>query len=163
METPIRSVCCLALLPSIRVFYNKLSNLSDHFPSPYRISAHPNVNFLVVVNPNSGPGGSPLPSHDYVREVPKLNANANVYTVGYVRVHYCDKPLSEVYEEIDTYAGWAKDYESSGLGVKGILLDETPNHFSPKRAEYLEAVRQHIKATAGILGDRLVSLLYSRA
>jgi hypothetical protein len=111
----------------------------------------------VVVNPNSGPGGSPLPSHDYVREVPKLNVNTNVYTVGYVRIHYCDKPLSDVYEEIDTYAGWAKDYESSGLGVKGILLDETPNHYSADRAKYLDAVHQHIKATVGILGDRLVS------
>ena len=98
-----------------------------------------------------------MPSHDYVREVPKLNVNANVYTVGYVRIHYCNRPLSEVYEEIETYAGWAKDYESTGLGVKGILLDETPNHYSTDRAEYLDAVRQHIKATAGILGDRLVS------
>jgi len=111
----------------------------------------------VVVNPNSGPGDSPLPSHDYVREVPKLNVNANVYTVGYVRIHYCNKPLSQVYEEIETYAGWAKDYESSGLGVKGILLDETPNHWSAERVEYLDAVHQHIKATEGILGHRLVS------
>lgn len=116
----------------------------------------------MVVNPNSGPGGSPLPSHDYVREVPRLNVHANVYTVGYVRIHYCEKPLSEVYEEIDTYAGWAKD-ESAGLGVKGILLDETPNHFSTDRAEYLEAVRQHIKATVGILGDRLVSSFQTAA
>ena len=111
----------------------------------------------MVVNPNSGPGGSPLPSHDYVREVPKLNAPPNVYTVGYVRIDYCKKPLEEVYGEIDTYAGWAHDYEKSGLGVKGILLDETPNHYSPERAEYLDAVRQHIKATEGILGDQLVS------
>jgi hypothetical protein len=77
--------------------------------------------------------------------------------VGYVRIHYCDRPLSEVYEEIDTYAGWAKDYESSGLGVKGILLDETPNHYTVERAKYLDAVRQRIKATVGIMGDRLVS------
>jgi len=112
------------------------------------------------VNPNSGPGGSPLPSHDYIREIPKLNVNANVYTVGYVRIHYCNKPLSEVYEEIDTYAGWAKDNESSGLGMKGILLDETPNHYSTSRAEYLDALRKHIKATAGILGERLVSSFF---
>ena len=110
----------------------------------------------MVVNPNSGPGGSPLPGHDYVREVPKLNVQANVCTVGYIRIDYCKKSLSEVYEEIETYAGWAKDYETSGLGVKGILLDETPNHHSTDRAEYLDAVRQHIKAMEGILGDRLV-------
>ncbi|ORY18990.1 cell surface protein [Clohesyomyces aquaticus] len=120
------------------------------------ITCHPNVNFLVIVNPNSGPGGIPLPSHDYVREIPKLNAAENVYTVGYIRVHYCKRPISEVYDEIDTYAGWAKDFERSGLGVKGILLDETPNHFSKERAEYLDALRKHIKLASGILGDRLL-------
>ena len=98
-----------------------------------------------------------MPSHDYLREIPKLNASANVSTVGYVRIGYCNKPLSEVYEEIDTYAGWAGHDES--LGVKGILLDETPNHYSTSCAEYLDALRQHIKATVGILGDRLVSCL----
>jgi len=67
--------------------------------------------------------------------------------VGYVRIDYCKKPLSEVYEEIEAYAGWAKDYETSGLGVGGILLDETPNHYTSERAEYLDAVHRHIKAT----------------
>jgi hypothetical protein len=121
-----------------------------------RISAHPSVNFLVIVNPNSGPGGVPLPSHDYVREVPKLNAPANVVTVGYIRIDYCRRPLIEVYEEIDTYAEWGSASGNPLLYVEGILLDETPNHFSPERAEYLEALRQHIKSTEGLHGQRLV-------
>lgn len=121
------------------------------------ISRHPNVDFVVVVNPNSGPGDSPLPGKDYVREVPKLNAYPNVSTVGYVRIHYCQKPLSEVFAEIERYAGWTKDHEIPGLGVEGILLDETPNHYSEQRAQYLEAVRQGIKATLGLGGDKLVS------
>jgi hypothetical protein len=110
------------------------------------------------VNPNSGPGERPLPGHDYVREVPKLNVHANVSTVGYVRIDYCKKPLNEVYEEIEAYAGWAKstDYEKSRLGVGGILLDETPNHYTPERAEYLDAVHQYVKATEGLQGKRLV-------
>jgi hypothetical protein len=121
-----------------------------------RISAHPSVNFLVIVNPNSGPGGIPLPSHDYVREVPKLNTQANVVTVGYIRIDYCRKPLTEVFEEIDTYAGWASASENPLLYVEGILVDETPNHYSPERAEYLEALRKHIKNTDGLRGERLV-------
>ncbi len=116
------------------------------------------------MNPNSGPGLRPLPGHDYVREVPKLNAHANVQTVGYVRIDYCKKPLAEVYEDIEAYAGWAKakgeKYEDSKLGVGGILLDETPNHYTPERAEYLDAVYQHIKATDGLQGNRLVSYLF---
>lgn len=109
------------------------------------------------MNPNSGPGASPSPDANYAREVPKLNAQANVYTVGYVRIDYCKKPLSEVYEEVETYASWAKDYERTGLGVRGILVDETPNHYSVDAASYLNALHQHIKGTLGILGDRLVS------
>ncbi len=114
------------------------------------------------MNPNSGPGERPLPGKDYVREVPKLNVHANVRTVGYVRIDYCKKPLSEVYEEIEAYAGWAKDYETSGLGVGGILLDETPNHYTSERAEYLDAVHRHIKATEGLQGNRLVSCPFRR-
>ncbi|KAH8586589.1 cell surface spherulin 4-like protein [Bisporella sp. PMI_857] len=120
------------------------------------IAAHPTVDFLVIVNPNSGPGVSFLPGRDYVREVPKLNDYANVTTVGYVLIDYCRRPLSDVYADIKTYAGWATNNENTGLGVKGIFLDETPNHHSTERAEYLYAVHQHIKAMWGILGDRLV-------
>ncbi|KAG4438151.1 hypothetical protein IFR05_006362 [Cadophora sp. M221] len=95
------------------------------------ISAHPSLHFLIVVNPDSGPGDTFLPSHDYMRELPKLNAHVNVTTVGYVLIEYC-------------------------LGIEGIFLDETPNLYSSERAEYLQAVKQHIKATSGIFGDRLV-------
>ena len=113
------------------------------------------------MNPNSGPGHSPLPGHDYEREVPKLNASANVYTVGYIRIDYCKRPLNEVYAEIDTYAGWSgtrdSEDESRKLGLGGILLDETPNHHSTLRAEYLESIRKHVKASEGILRNRLVS------
>jgi Spherulation-specific family 4 len=129
---------------------------SDHYSSENRIAAHPNVTFLVIVNPNSGPGGKPLPGYDYVREVPKLNAYANVVTVGYVRIDYCRKPLSEACDEIETYAGWTN--ENPALGLKGVLLDETPNHYSADRAGYLNALRQHIKATKGLGGERLVSI-----
>ncbi|KAH9206433.1 Spherulation-specific family 4 [Leptodontidium sp. 2 PMI_412] len=120
------------------------------------ISAHPSLNFLIVVNPNSGPGDTSLPSHDYMRELPKLNAHINVTTVGYVLIDYCRRPLEDVRRDINLYAGWAAENATTGLGIEGIFLDETPNHFSPERAEYLQAVQQHIKATSGILGDRLV-------
>jgi hypothetical protein len=135
--------------------------LSNYF-SGIRISAHPQVKFLVVVNPNSGPGGIPLPSHDYVREVPKLNAYPNVVTVGYVLIDYCKRPMNETIQDIDSYAGWAEASKNPGLYVEGILLDETPNHYSAERAEYLEALRQHIKSTSGFKDDRLVSHIPTR-
>lgn len=120
------------------------------------------MDFLVVVNPNSGPGDASLPGHDYMREVPKLNSYANVTTVGYALIDYCRRPLSDVFSDINTYAAWAAETQDRSLGVEGIFLDETPNHYSKERAEYLQAVGQHIKTTGGILGDRLVSSLLFR-
>lgn len=84
----------------------------------------------------------------------------NVTTVGYVRIDYCCKPLHDVCEEIDRFAGWVRLFgrDVVGLSVQGIYLDETPNHFSAGRKLYLEALHKHIKEQDGLLGQRLVSL-----
>ncbi|KAB8201495.1 Spherulation-specific family 4 [Aspergillus parasiticus] len=120
------------------------------------IAANPDLHFLVIVNPNSGPGASPLPDANYVREVARLNRYANVVTVGYIAINYCKKPLQEALEEVQTYATWADDYVRTGLGVGGIFLDETPNLSSPEAVEYLSILQDRIKSTPGLLGNRLV-------
>lgn len=113
---------------------------------------------MIVINPGSGPfngsGKEPLPGHDYLREIPKLNVYNNVNTVGYVRVDWCKRPLDDVFDEIDTYAGWSQ--ENPQLGMNGILLDETPNHYTKARFEYLDVVNRHIRTVEGISGERLV-------
>ncbi|EFX04998.1 cell surface protein [Grosmannia clavigera kw1407] len=119
------------------------------------IIGYPDLNFLVIVNPNSGPGDADLPGHDYVREVPKLNSYPNVCTVGYVRVGWCRRTLEETFEDIRTYADWKRD-DIPGFYVEGIYLDETPNHVAPERAQHLHALRQYIKNAEGLVGDRLV-------
>ncbi len=124
-----------------------------------RIAAYPDVNFLVIVNPNSGPGGMPLPSHDYIREVPKLNAFPNVHTVGYIRIDYCKQPLEQSFHDIKLYADWKKHHDIPGLFVRGIYVDETPNHVSRERGQYLDALREYIKASED-LGDRLVGIIF---
>ena len=125
----------------------------------HRIEANPNLDFLVIVNPNSGPGDTPLPDANYSREVPRLNAYGNVYTVGYIKIDYCRKPHSECFAEVERYAGWSEQYEMTRLGVRGIFVDETPNHHDTDRAEYLSALTRFIKSTPGILTDRFVRLL----
>lgn len=110
-----------------------------------------------MVNPNSGPGSDPLPGHDYVREVPRLNSFPNVHTIGYVRVNYCNKPLAESCAEIERYAGWNRCHDIPGLYVKGIYVDETPNHQSDERTQYLDDLRNYIKDNDGLLGERMVS------
>ncbi|KAF2010103.1 hypothetical protein BU24DRAFT_444743 [Aaosphaeria arxii CBS 175.79] len=121
------------------------------------LSLHRSVKFTIIVNPSSGPGAPPWwPNPDYVREVPRLNAQPNAETVGYVKIDYCRRPLADVYADIDAYAKWSTDSRYPGLGVKGIFFDETPNRFTPEVAAYLNTITQRAKETAGLAGNRLV-------
>ncbi|PVH67326.1 hypothetical protein DL98DRAFT_600663, partial [Cadophora sp. DSE1049] len=47
------------------------------------IETRPQLKFIVIVNPSSGPGSLPYPSDQYTTAVQKLNAYQNVQTVGY--------------------------------------------------------------------------------
>jgi hypothetical protein len=123
------------------------------------IFACPDVQFTIILNPHNGPGSSTLPDDCYSREISKLNAQPNVCTVGYVRINYCKRPLTDVFEDVAKYAGWSVEYPSSGLGVHGIFFDETPNLFSKKAVTYLNCISQYAKAASGILGEQLVSLV----
>lgn len=153
---PLFNVYVCPSLTHLRAFIRQL------ICSEVRITAHPSVDFLIIINPDSGPGSESLPGSDYEREVPKLTAAPNVTTIGYVRIDYCRKPLHDACEEIDQFAGWVTAHGNNvpGLAVHGIYLDETPNHFSAGRALYLEALHKHIKTKEGLLGQRLVSRLF---
>jgi hypothetical protein len=110
------------------------------------------------VNPNSGPGlpEHPSPDASYRQQVPRLNAYRNVLTIGYIRIDYCRKPLQEALAEIARYASWSEHYETTGLGVRGIFVDETPNHYSREKEEYLRSITSFVKECPGILDEKLV-------
>lgn len=138
-----------------------LSGLGSHSHT-LSITANPSLDFVIIVNPNSGPGTEPLPGVDYIREVPKLNAFPNVHTVGYIAIDYCRKPLDKVCDEISVYANWDREYgdQIEGLYVEGIFVDETHNHFDDSRMSYLERLKCFVKdEVPGLRGDRLVSPL----
>lgn len=144
-----------------------------------RISDYPDLQFIVIVNPNSGPGVDPdgwLPDKHYSREIPRLTERPNVTIVGYVRVDYCRRPLKEVLEDIRKFANWSGtafrdsissqqsniDSVSGGVqfAIQGIFFDEVPNVWKVEYAGYLEDVGILVKGVDGILGDRLVSFPY---
>ena len=111
---------------------------------------------MVIVNPQSGPGNDTWwPNEDYVRELPRLNAFRNVRTIGYVRSQYCERPVEDVYADIDAYANRSSS-ETPGLGVNGIFIDETNNHYTDKVKRYLDDLDAHIKGNDGFGGDRTV-------
>lgn len=140
------------------------------------VSNYPDLHFVIIINPNSGPGVDPagwLPDKHYSREIPRLTERANVTVVGYVRVDYCRRPLKEVLEDIRKYANWSNGIASHSndtddsvalrpvmnnhFAVRGIFFDEVPNIWGSEEAAYLEDAGVLVKKIEGILGDRLVS------
>lgn len=93
------------------------------------IAAHPDLQFLVVLNPASGPGHTFMPGNNdtnYVTGVAKLNAFPNVKTIGYSRTNYATSPLDELKKNITAWANWSS-YTAANIGVDGLFLDESSN------------------------------------
>jgi hypothetical protein len=122
-----------------------------------RISACPNLHFLIIINPNNGPGAAPWwPNQDYLREIPRLNAYVNVRIIGYVHATYCQRSIEDVLKDIKIYADRPQKDCRDTLKVQGIFVDETVNLYSPKAAQYLRRIDDEVKANDGISGDRIV-------
>ncbi len=73
-----------------------------------------NVDFIVIVNPASGPGDIQDPH--YVSVINDLNANG-IIPIGYVHTSYGNRDINEVKDEINR---WLELYP----GIKGFFLDE---------------------------------------
>ncbi|KXT01649.1 hypothetical protein AC579_1139 [Pseudocercospora musae] len=137
--------------------YQYPTNSATWTPLYNAIDANPDLNFFIIINPNSGPGSPPWwPDVNYLREVPKLNTKPNVRTLGYVRVDYCNRDVSDVVSDIKKYAKWPHDGGVKFLHVEGIFFDETPHEHSTFKATYLEKITQQVKKAEGILGEQLV-------
>jgi hypothetical protein len=85
------------------------------------ISTHPTLQFLVVVNPASGPGGAnSQPDTNYqaciaqLRTTGAANGN-NVKILGYVATGFGNRASSAVTTDIDTYKQWTAVYRPEGI------------------------------------------------
>ena len=78
--------------------------------------SHPNVPFIAVINPASGPGSSPDPN--YVQGIRSLQT-AGIKVLGYVDTAYAGDSISSVEANVDRYKTW--------YGVDGIMFDDMPN------------------------------------
>jgi hypothetical protein len=122
---------------------------------PRRLNATSDLNYTIIVNPNSGPGDSSLPNADYVPAIQKLNAFHNARTVGYVRTDYGNRSLDDVLQDISTYSGWANS--SQGIEMHGIFFDEAAHDYTADVADYMQTANDAVKAASGIAGDKIVS------
>jgi hypothetical protein len=121
----------------------------------FSIESRPDLTFVVIINPNSGPGSGTYPDDNYTPAIQKLNAYSNVVTIGYVKVGYTSNDISSVLSQINTYAGWST--KSSTLAMHGIFIDESPHVYTSAAFQYLETVDRAIKNAGGLAGARLVS------
>lgn len=78
--------------------------------------SYPNVPFIAVVNPDSGPGSSQ--DQNYVQGVRNLQA-AGVKVLGYVDTAYAGDSISTVEANVNLYKTW--------YGVDGIMFDDMTN------------------------------------
>ncbi|PIA89516.1 Spherulin-4 [Cercospora beticola] len=119
------------------------------------IESNSNLDFIVIINPDSGPGGmSTAPGAEFSPGIQKLNNYSNVQTVGYVRTGYGTRPVMEIVQDIETYAQWA-DVHSS-LAMHGIFFDEAAYEYSPENVEHLYIINQFAKNSTGIREPRTV-------
>ena len=91
------------------------------------ISSQSSLQWLVVVNPENGPGATHKPGNtdtNYITGTSKLNGYKNVKTIGYVRTNYAASPMSELKTNITAWSNWST-YTMSNIAVHGIFFDES--------------------------------------
>ncbi|KAK3676098.1 hypothetical protein LTR78_003848 [Recurvomyces mirabilis] len=143
MHAPLKSKPRLGIILPLYIY--PLSSESWK-PLYDAVTAHKDLQFLVIVNPNSGPGTTPLPDENYLRELAVLNAHPNIITLGYVSSSYCRRSLQAVCSEIEVYASWTS-YQEGKIQVQGIFLDECPDWWQKDaNSTYLHAVQSCTEA-----------------
>lgn len=83
------------------------------------VAAYPDVEFILKVNPESGPGSSQ--NSDFTTGFGILSAGNNplhMKIIGYVYTSYGSRPIADVKTDIDRYVSWYGQY------IRGIFLDE---------------------------------------
>lgn len=108
---------------------------------------YPYLQFLVIINPNSGPGNNTLLDENYQREIPKVNQIANALTVGYVRTNYTNRSIHDVLDDVNTYASWAD--ADGNFTLHGIFFDETPNNYTAEIGQYMSQIDEFVKHSPG--------------
>ncbi|KAL8917613.1 MAG: hypothetical protein Q9208_007841 [Pyrenodesmia sp. 3 TL-2023] len=110
------------------------------------ISTHPDANFQVIVNPNSGPGTSSFPTDtNYIAGIAKLNSYPNVQTVSYVYTLYGNRDAALVKADIDVYASWASYDGGADIAIGGIFFDEVSSEPTGEIYDYYAALAAHAR------------------
>jgi hypothetical protein len=106
--------------------------------------AHPEVSFIAIVNPSSGPGKETLPDASYLMALREMSGIDNIRSLGYVHCSYGRRPLEEVTKDVDVYRLWNSNPDHA-IRVQGIFFDEAPS--DPENVDYMGQAASHVHKT----------------
>lgn len=112
---------------------------------------HPEVQFVAIINPSSGPGNTALPDASYVAVLSRLSGIPNIRPVGYTTCRYGQRTLDDIRGDVDLYRGWNAKFR-----LDGMFFDETPSdadfvHFMAALAEYTKTTWDTSLGRAGLV------------
>ncbi|KAJ7468757.1 Spherulation-specific family 4-domain-containing protein [Mycena latifolia] len=105
--------CIHALGVLLPLYIYSGTNCDAWSPVSSAISAHPNTQFYIIINPDDGPGSQPDPN--YQACVSALSSSTNQVVLGYV-----DTTSGNTLADIDTYAGWDSSSRPTGIFLDGV-------------------------------------------
>ena len=109
------------------------------------IAANPNVNWQIIINPNSGPRTYP-PNANYIAGVSKIKNYPNAVTLGYVDTGFTKVSYSTLKSEIDTWAKWST-YTAANIAIDGIFFDDVSNAASSATYSYYQQASAYAYST----------------
>jgi hypothetical protein len=116
-------------------FYNtpNVENLTPIVEMYKKFAIKQNLDIIIVLNPHNGPGEEYTTLYD---NGSRLLKDTGLYPIGYVYTAYGNRPLSDVFNDIDKWISW---YPS----ITGIFLDEVSGNVD--KYEYYNNIRNYIK------------------
>lgn len=124
------------------------SSASAWIPFFNAIKANPKVNWLVIVNLDSGPGtNASLPSDpNFITGISQLNSFPNVYILGYVDTAFTHRSIDAVDKDVAVYASWSA-HTAANVSISGIFFDDVNNTASSSVYKHMQSVSSYAYKT----------------
>ncbi|KAM7186127.1 Spherulation-specific family 4 domain containing protein [Naviculisporaceae sp. PSN 640] len=110
------------------------------------VKRYPDLSFVVIVNPASGPGRGPVPDENYLAVLTKLLQFSNVTIMGYVAVCWAQREYDEVVQDVCDYYQWEKNVQRKlchngipTIRIDGIFFDEAPSKETQENVKYMSS------------------------
>jgi hypothetical protein len=126
------------------------------------VTEHPDLEFYIIMNDNSGPPYSPNPPEaikDFAPFLGSLNVLSNVKLIGYIATHYSGRSISDVEAAVDQYVAWttAKGWDDAKLHdihMSGIFFDEI--NTAPSELSHNRQITNYAKSKFAAAGGPVV-------